>query len=490
MTKKQIYLLEEYYNTLRKSKDIEISPIIVDIIENSNSTTQTVNSKRIIPASTTIKDVKRAKDNFVNCLTSNQRQKLTGNTEKYILENRSPYKKYTNRNYDISWARRWIFQNTLRLGWEHSMHGRFDVDLYRYDHMRGSSDIARIERIGKKYQWISLHQLMALASSKYYLKNKWYTNTLPIVYSNSLDFNNRNFDPTIPVDWVIDRSGHLRQTNSKESTNQTVPWWKPDHSILDEDKWLMDVNDIPSLEQLINLTNNNKQYISLINWPTWTKNYGSTRWRQFWIQVSSFIVKIDDLQKIKDWCDSEDFNSAYDNFPMLESCDDVFLGEIIKNTPVHRVATQDMLAPEYSTDKRPFSVMATTTEYNGGDFELGPIMQHRVEMPSPFLRDILELKGDNSIVYTNEENDYCIFSPSLSTESDDQRILLASSNIIESLINQRYTILWTEIGEKRDLGELRSSPDSVCIRGCAYIDEKGNFIDNTKFYKISEKFKR
>ena len=45
-----------------------------------------------------------------------------------------------------------------------------------------------------------------------------------------------------------------------------------------------------------------------------------------------------------------------------------------------------------ATDKRPFSVMATTVEYNGDHFELGPIMQHRAEMPSLFLRNILELK--------------------------------------------------------------------------------------------------
>lgn len=395
--------------------------------------------------------------------------------------------------YDVTWARRWVFQNVLRLGWKYDIHGRFDDIRYRHDHMRGSSDIGRLERIGKKYQWVSLHQIMAIASSRYYLANKWFSGGLPEPYDNSLDFNDRSFDPTIPTEWVINYNGYLYQSDDRIDLDneEMMSWWKPSHSILDKDEWLMSTDDIPELKHLIYLTDDNRKYISLINWPTWRKNFGKNRWRQLWIQVSSFVVKLDDMQKIKAWCDSKRFNSTYDDFPTLASYGDTFLGEIIKDTPMHRIATQDFLDSERATDKRSFSVIATTVEYNGDHFELGPIMQHRTEMPSPFLRNILELKDGASMSFVNDKRGYNIFFPSLSTvPNSDQFILLASDNILDALLDKGYTILWTEIGEKRELGDLHSAPDSICLRGYAYVDKNGQFTESTKFYKISEKFRR
>lgn len=493
LSKAQIHALDNYHDILRKSKDTAISPIIIELLGNSDSAARTASGGYVIPASTTSEDVKRAKNIFVDSLTSSQRQKLTGNTAKYIFENKNPYRQYIHREYDVTWARRWVFQNVLRLGWKYDIHGRFDDIRYRHDHMRGSSDIGRLERIGKKYQWVSLHQIMAIASSRYYLANKWFSGGLPEPYDNSLDFNDRSFDPTIPTEWVINYNGYLYQSDDRIDLDneEMMSWWKPSHSILDKDEWLMSTDDIPELKHLIYLTDDNRKYISLINWPTWRKNFGKNRWRQLWIQVSSFVVKLDDMQKIKAWCDSKRFNSTYDDFPTLASYGDTFLGEIIKDTPMHRIATQDFLDSERATDKRSFSVIATTVEYNGDHFELGPIMQHRTEMPSPFLRNILELKDGASMSFVNDKRGYNIFFPSLSTvPNSDQFILLASDNILDALLDKGYTILWTEIGEKRELGDLHSAPDSICLRGYAYVDKNGQFTESTKFYKISEKFRR
>lgn len=97
LSKAQIHALDNYHDILRKSKDTAISPIIIELLGNSDSAARTASGGYVIPASTTSEDVKRAKNIFVDSLTSSQRQKLTGNTAKYIFENKNPYRQYIHR---------------------------------------------------------------------------------------------------------------------------------------------------------------------------------------------------------------------------------------------------------------------------------------------------------------------------------------------------------------------------------------------------------
>ena len=59
-------------------------------------------------------------------------------------------------SYDVRNARRWICKRAHDLGWKQELFAEFDRQMGRgdrYDH--------RIERIGKKYQWIAFHELLA-----------------------------------------------------------------------------------------------------------------------------------------------------------------------------------------------------------------------------------------------------------------------------------------------------------------------------------------
>ena len=68
---------------------------------------------------------------------------------------------------DDEQARLWIAQRALRLGW--------NKDLFPHDYSSGSetSRATRIERIGKKYQWIAYHELLAKLSDNYWLAPEW-----------------------------------------------------------------------------------------------------------------------------------------------------------------------------------------------------------------------------------------------------------------------------------------------------------------------------
>ncbi len=63
-------------------------------------------------------------------------------------------------SFDISLARQWILSRVLELGWSAKRFGSFDarVSSYGYDPSR----TCKLERMGKKYQWIAYHEAFAL----------------------------------------------------------------------------------------------------------------------------------------------------------------------------------------------------------------------------------------------------------------------------------------------------------------------------------------
>jgi hypothetical protein len=70
--------------------------------------------------------------------------------------------------FDIGWSRRWLCKRAHELGWTAGLFGDFDRgrSYDRHDH--------RIERIGKKYQWLALRELIArMADNLAYLGSSW-----------------------------------------------------------------------------------------------------------------------------------------------------------------------------------------------------------------------------------------------------------------------------------------------------------------------------
>lgn len=57
--------------------------------------------------------------------------------------------------FNLAWARRWVCWRAHDLGWSAALHGGFDRSISN-DRMAHA-----VERIGKKYQWLALYELMA-----------------------------------------------------------------------------------------------------------------------------------------------------------------------------------------------------------------------------------------------------------------------------------------------------------------------------------------
>lgn len=110
--------------------------------------------------------------------------------------------------FDVDVARRWIFARVLSLGWTPD---RF----YEFDHTvdyRNMREARKPERIGKKYQWIALHELLGLLADNY----RWHADH---DYESSSEcpggwaMGVRDIDPS-HLPWSRPRFGPR-------------PWWQP-----------------------------------------------------------------------------------------------------------------------------------------------------------------------------------------------------------------------------------------------------------------------
>jgi hypothetical protein len=92
---------------------------------------------------------------------------------------------------DLSAARRWVAKRAYDYGWNTKLFQHDSGARFEYQ-----TDRAPIERIGKKYQWLALSELLCKLSDNYWIGGKYDGETRK--YDNPTDLGIlRDIDPTV-----------------------------------------------------------------------------------------------------------------------------------------------------------------------------------------------------------------------------------------------------------------------------------------------------
>ncbi|MFO1448258.1 MAG: hypothetical protein U1F61_08895 [Opitutaceae bacterium] len=131
-----------------------------------------------------------------------------------------PYpKKGEEHSFDSLVARSWVLQRVAGLGWTPARFEAYENDL-RDGRLRNDQEDAKQERISKKYQWIALHELEALASDHYHFVSRREDQRNP--FAGAWQLFSRDFDPAQPL---LDPLA-VRADESKPSVARTTAkWW-------------------------------------------------------------------------------------------------------------------------------------------------------------------------------------------------------------------------------------------------------------------------
>jgi hypothetical protein len=377
-------------------------------------------------------------------------------------------------------AARWIFRRVLELGWTPKRFKDYDESTSRsYDRSR-----SRVERIGKKYQWIALHDLLARLADHAPMTTWW--GEEDVSYGGPWQLGVRDIDPSLlfdPVDTPHD--------------NWEPTWWAPIsysiHAMEDEQErvaWVLNDSEVPAARALLEVDDpQGTRYLTLdahYGWKekarpqldSWDRQYVNA-----WLQARGYFVPRNLLQAYLSWAREQRWMGRW--MPEAPEVREVFLGE----WPWHPSAKESLSTwreIESQGGDAPGSLLSACASYNWsreGDYSISNGVSGYV--PGSWLADQLSLVWrPRALEFSAPQADVIALDPSASALGPSAALVRRDS-IAEVLDSSDLSVVWTLLGEKLVIGShLRSFP-RMEINGVAWLESGSSSIEVELTYPIA-----
>ena len=370
-----------------------------------------------------------------------------------------------------------------KYGYNANLHGDYDRNVFSGDG-RGSEK----ERIGKKYQWIALHEILAKVSDNCKMKSENYGPDKKLVqYEGPWQTFVRDIDPTL----------YVQLSSLNQHNNESQKWWVPEeykqwHLYNDNAEWVRDQDNVPDPHSLISIKDQNGQdWLVLECNHTWTepKKFGESRFfnpkKQLWYQIRSYLVAKENSKALFDWARKQNFMGRW----MPESYEQ----SVIFNSEYYWSSAYKYFKDQHNNgfekhiidlnDKLGNKIEITLTSSNyyweQNDHSLNNSV--RILKPSASLYNIMQLSpGKNEGEFLNQANELCCFSPS-QYHGSEPLLLVKKEELKKCLDQNNLALIWTVLGNKLISGipYQPEQPIEEAIINGAYIlngnTEKGGY---------------
>ncbi len=379
-------------------------------------------------------------------------------------------------------AIKWIIE---KYGYDSEKHSEFDADIGTG---RGQDSIPN-ERIGKKYQWLALYEILARVSDNCkgyeeydfdYAREELYDGTWsPYI---------RDIDPTI----LINKTGEY-----DEDENENF-WWK-DRNVFDWDcsnvDWVKKDNNLPNIDGLIEVVDDhNEPWLILEGYPEWAepKKIGEEKWdyahKRLWCHVRSYIVSDNDFKKLKNWAVQQDYMGRW---PESRDRYEIYNREYYWS-PAYKYFQDEYHGGETRReihDKKTGELVAFVTipvESYRWEKEIDKSKEETIA----FMKPSLPLFKGMNLQYSHKEGEFLnrdgqlvCFATNVHHNSKSY-FLIRKNPFLEFLKENKLNILWTILGEKQVLGGRTFSEGYIGMlefSGAYYLTEnKLGGVINTK----------
>lgn len=214
--------------------------------------------------------------------------------------------------FDLALAARFVSWNCRSLGWTAERFESFDTGHYTSQHGRSDGE-GRTERIGKKYQWISWHTLLAFLSDNYAMQPGW--NDEPCSYDTPDQVGVHLHDP---ARWL--RFGAPERDISKDEFWRipSLPQW-PQPNLADMTKWIESAScDLPPADIVACIPAIPKEWgngalLRVACAHIWDGHFAPGQWgvgnkyhADIWWQITPLLIHASDLPKLLQEIDKPD----------------------------------------------------------------------------------------------------------------------------------------------------------------------------------------
>ncbi len=344
----------------------------------------------------------------------------------------------------------------------------------------------KIERIGKKYQWIAMYNTLASVTDnfKMYDSSTWGEDKKELQYQGSFEPYVRDIDPTV----LLKSTQVVRYDNTEQNF-----YWNPKLEFqwkMENRAWIEETDDLPSPKNNIEfIDENNQSWITLTSFPEWKeplkKGYdrSKTSYKSLWYQLRSYLIPKKDLFIFIEWADKKNFygldmpkeKGHYQMFNREHYWSEAY--EFFKNP--YYGGYQQWTAVERGY---PYKVALTTDKYYWeSEFDYSKEDSLNILKPSQIVFEGLKMKySHRDGEYRDENNSIVCFEASVYNESH-QCLLVKKEELLKFLDENDLTLVWTIIGEKQIITHRHSYEDFIGllqISGIVNMDENNQF--NTK----------
>ena len=354
--------------------------------------------------------------------------------------------------WEGSEAARWIFGRVLKLGWTPARLGAYDSGVASQD--RHAKD-DRIERIGKKYQWIAFHELLARIADNCKFTPFYSDQSGP--YDGPQQFLGRDIDPTLTLNLPNESGRHSAGT-----------WWQPLSVDIERfanndarSAWSVREDDLPRADDLRALLQ-----VADLDGSMWLTLNGMYNWEEeppkdprpmfvergeLWLMVRSYVIPRRAFDAFMEWAQHQDWYGAW--MPDGQSTDGAYLGE----WGWHRLGQDAGDEPRkfanrrYQGEEAPADDLPTwATHHWEGDGSLAGGVNKVV--PASWLVACADLRPRaGGFVFIDRDERVIAFDPSAG-EPGPSALLFHGDSLRTLMDREGCSLVWVALGEKNILG--------------------------------------
>ena len=355
--------------------------------------------------------------------------------------------------FDLKLVQRFVLNRIFQLGWTAGRFGDFDRYVNSRDYGRSAH---KAERIGKKYQWLAYHEVLARVADNFTFSSGW--SGSPRQYLGSWQVPGlRNIDP----------SNTLRSTECERVALEPSAWWAPKppsswRHIRSDLRWLRSMGDLPRIQATLQLSDpvDRRHWVTLQGFYRWEeptpvdREWSEIPHRGIWYHLRSYIVRKKDFGEVFEWAQRQNYMNRW--MPESHETYYVFLGEFFWS-PAYRDACSSTHGVGAWTRGHegerqiPHPVVVTAQEYlwEGGGYDCSIEKSVGMQVPCPWLADALGLR------WCGKEGEFCdrrgrVVARDPSVNAAGPSALLIRESTLRSFLERAgYDIFWTLLGEKQ-----------------------------------------
>lgn len=415
-------------------------------------------------------------------LTEQHRSKL----QELLAEKKNAESRYPPR-FDIRLIQRYILKRVFDMGWTTERFGKFD----RYTIGFRGREASKAERIGKKYQWIAYHEIMALVADHFQYGEHFTEDIVDQSYEGPWQDLFRDIDPSCT----------LRGSKNHSSWDAHLPaWWCPVNyeqwgAREDAGSWVSRHDDLPRVEDLLSVLDpkDKTKWLNVQSFLLWKQSaqadqdpYAVER-REFWYIFNGYLIHTEDQKAFMKWAENVDFWGRWMPNPPEEHR--MFLGEygwspsfyFFQRQYFHDLGDKGWTQPDNAC---PLKIKSVAFEYlrEAGGFDCSIEDSFKLRLPAIEIINGLGLQwSGNGADFLDTGGRIVVFDPT--AHHDGPQALLFREDALKQFLEQEgLSLCWTILGEKIAAGSgFGNLIGSLRLSG-AYIFEEDKPVGFTKHF--------